>query len=173
MQWSRITIYRSLRSLPSPHRLLPVLQAVERYNNLLPWTLHCQHLITVCLFHPLHIGWPVHVGLSSSAWFTPAAPGRVWYKSVGYLPESHPAVNGRGWEIKAKGSVQIEQKGIGKQACKNGEQAVERTEEEWRRGDKECKKGLNCKGNRSNQCWKRAKGREKERERNSNSVTCN
>lgn len=62
--------------------------------------------------------------------FTPAAPGRVWFKSVVYLPESHPAVNGRGWEIKAKGSVQFEQKGIGKQACKDEERAVERTEEE-------------------------------------------
>lgn len=30
-------------------------------------------------------------------------PGRVWFKSVGYLPESHPGVVGRGWEIKAKG----------------------------------------------------------------------
>lgn len=29
-------------------------------------------------------------------------PGRLCFKSVGYLPESHPAVIGRGREIKAK-----------------------------------------------------------------------
>lgn len=42
------------------------------------------------------------VGLSSSAWLTPAAPGRAWIKSVGYLPESHPAVNGRGRKLKQR-----------------------------------------------------------------------
>lgn len=29
-------------------------------------------------------------------------PGRAWFKSVGYLPEFHPAVIGRGGGIKAK-----------------------------------------------------------------------
>lgn len=42
------------------------------------------------------------VGLSSSAWFTPAAPARAWIKSVGYLPESHPAVNGSGRKLKKR-----------------------------------------------------------------------
>lgn len=37
------------------------------------------------------------------------------------------------------------------QACKDEERAVEKTEEEWGRGDEECKERLNCKGNRSNQ----------------------
>lgn len=63
----------------------------------------------------------MHVGLSSSAWFTPAAPGRVRFKSVGYLPESHPAVNGRGWEIKAKGSVQFEEKKESRHVRKSNE----------------------------------------------------
>lgn len=70
------------------------------------------------------------VGLSSSAWLTLAAPGRVWIKSVGYLPESHPAVNGSGGESKANGSVQCGQKGRREQASKDDDQAVERTEEE-------------------------------------------
>lgn len=30
---------------------------------------------------------------------------RVCFKSVGYLPESHPAVTGNGWGIKAWGGV--------------------------------------------------------------------
>lgn len=38
-------------------------------------------------------------------------------------------MNGRGWEIKAKGSIQIEQKGIRKQAGKDGKQEI-MTEEE-------------------------------------------
>lgn len=113
MQWSGVTIaigVMRLKSLPSPHRLLLVLQAAERYNNLLPWTSHCHYLITVCLFHPVHIGWPVPVGLSSSAWLTLAAPGRVWIKSVGYLPESHPAVNGSGGKVKQMGVYNVSKK---------------------------------------------------------------
>lgn len=113
MQWSGVTSaigVTCLRSLPSPHRLLLVLQAAERYNNLLPWTSHCRYLITVCLLRPVHIGWPVPVGLSSSAWFTLAAPGRVWIKSVGYLPESHPAVNGSGGKVKQMGVYNVSKK---------------------------------------------------------------
>lgn len=150
MQWSGVTIaigVTRLRSLPSPQRLLLVLQAAERYNNLLPWTSHCHYLITACPFHPVHIGWPVPVGLSSSAWLTLAAPGRVWIKSVGYLPESHPAVNGSGGKVKQMGVYNVSKK--------EGEsRQVRMTIRQWEgqerseRGGKEWKRGWNYRGKR-------------------------
>lgn len=58
-------------------------------------------------------------------------PGRARFKSLGYLPESHPAVIGRGGEIKAKGggcSIKSKPKEMRKQASKDEGQM-----RDWRR----------------------------------------
>lgn len=105
----------SRETLPSPHGLLPVRQAAEveqfvtekRFDScicrklfiLLPIRRHKKFVLStltkladVCMMASVLLhGLPL------------LHPGRVWFKSVGYLPESHPAVIGRGWEIKAKG----------------------------------------------------------------------
>lgn len=80
------------------------------------------------------------VGLSSSAWLTLAAPGRVWIKSVGYLPESHPAVNGSGGKVKQMGVYNVSKKeGESRQVRMmirqwKGQKRSGRGDKEWERG---------------------------------------
>lgn len=105
----------SLETLPSPRGLLPVRQAAEVEQFVTE--IKSDSYICTKLFVLLYIRSYKKLVLSSLTMLADLCmmasvllhglpllfPGRVWFKSVGYLPESHPAVIGMGWEIKAKG----------------------------------------------------------------------
>lgn len=123
--------------------------------------------------------------VSSSAWSTPAAPlTRPGLKSVGYLPESHPAVSERGrGGIKAKGENVA--KGNGKasgQRYSRGTE-VEEVKEKEERGRRMCRYGqdnkrpregtfIDVKGHEEKQRQVKEGVRERE-DKQSKKVTCN
>lgn len=136
------------------------------------------YLTAVSGFHALTVMADLYVMASVLLRGLPLLPpGRVWFKSVGYLPESHPAVIGRGGGITAKGGggsikpkpKQMRRQGSedeGQVGCSRKRRRKRVRKEERRKGGKKMvRKGLkggNTGGNRKSM---RQPERERQRDR--------